>query len=88
MRHGGGPAGFEAVATPQGVRLAVHDHGDVVPAAAFGTGDLPHGRHGSGSGRPLVVRVARDIAVEPRPGGCKTIRVLVPLRAAEDRAPE
>ncbi|MFG3660462.1 ATP-binding protein [Streptomyces sp. NPDC047706] len=86
IRHGGGLAGFEAVPTPDGVRLAVHDHSEAVPAAAFGSGDLPGGHHGSGYGWPLIIRLARDIAVEPRPGGGKTVRVLVPLRAVPDQA--
>ncbi|MFD7433846.1 ATP-binding protein [Streptomyces sp. NPDC059861] len=81
IRHGGGLAGFEAVPTAQGVRLAVHDHSAAVPAAAFGSGDLPSGHHGSGYGWPLIIRLARGIAVEPRPAGGKTISVLVPLRA-------
>ncbi|MEV7992852.1 ATP-binding protein [Streptomyces sp. NPDC086077] len=82
IRHGGGLAGFEAVPTAEGVRLAVHDHNASVPAAAFGSGDLPSGHHGSGYGWPLIIRLARDIAVEPRPAGGKTISVLVPLRGA------
>ncbi|MBG0857563.1 ATP-binding protein [Streptomyces spinoverrucosus] len=88
IRHGGGLAGFEAMPTPQGVRLAVQDHSTAVPAAAFGPGDLPRGHHGSGYGWPLIIRLARDIGVERRPEGGKTIRVLVPLRGEEDRAPE
>ncbi|MBV7699761.1 ATP-binding protein [Streptomyces sp. TRM70350] len=87
IRHGGGLAGFEATATPEGVRLAVHDHSAAVPAAAFGPGDLPRGHQGSGYGWPLIIRLARDIVVEPRPEGGKTIRVLVPLRAEADQAP-
>ncbi|MFJ4468169.1 ATP-binding protein [Streptomyces sp. NPDC089424] len=82
IRHGGGLAGFEAVPTAEGVRLAVHDHSAVVPAAAFGSGDLPSGHHGNGYGWPLIIRLAREIAVEPRPGGGKTVSVLVPLRPA------
>ncbi|MGW1545166.1 ATP-binding protein [Streptomyces sp. NPDC002309] len=82
IRHGGGLAGFEAVPTEEGVRLAVHDHSAAVPDAAFGSGDLPSGHHGSGYGWPLIIRLARDIAVQLRPGGGKTIGVLVPLRAA------
>lgn len=82
IRHGGGLAGFEAVPTEEGVRVAVHDHSAHVPAAAFGAGDLPSGHHGSGYGWPLIIRLARDIAVEPRAEGGKTISVLVPLREA------
>ncbi|MFI1415059.1 ATP-binding protein [Streptomyces sp. NPDC020707] len=79
VRHGGGLAGFEVTPTPQGVRLAVHDNSDVVPDAAFGPGNLPTKHHGSGYGWPVILRLARDIAVDPRPGGGKTVSVLVPL---------
>ncbi|GHA05312.1 hypothetical protein GCM10010372_00340 [Streptomyces tauricus] len=79
VRHGGGLAGFEVTPTRQGVRLAVHDNSDVVPAAAFGPGSLPTKHHGNGYGWPVIIRLARDIAVEPRPGGGKTVSVLVPL---------
>ncbi|GAA3290826.1 hypothetical protein GCM10020295_06150 [Streptomyces cinereospinus] len=67
------------------MRLAVRDHSAAVPAAAFGPGDLPGDHRGSGYGWPLIIRLARDISVEPRPEGGKTIRVLIPLRAEEDR---
>ncbi|MFI7497918.1 ATP-binding protein [Streptomyces sp. NPDC049687] len=79
IRHGGGLAGFEAAPARDGVRLAVHDHSDLVPAVAYGSGALPVGHHGSGYGWPLIIRLSRDLAIERRPGGGKTIRVLVPL---------
>ncbi|MGW6008090.1 ATP-binding protein [Streptomyces sp. NPDC055210] len=79
VRHGGGLAGFEVTPTRQGVRLAVHDNSDVVPAAAFGPGSLPTKHHGNGYGWPVIIRLARDIAVDLRPGGGKTVSVLVPL---------
>lgn len=41
LRHGDGTAAFEATATPDGVRLAVHDHSDVVPDVVHGCGTLP-----------------------------------------------
>ncbi|MFC8367787.1 ATP-binding protein [Streptomyces sp. NPDC057238] len=82
IRHGAGLAGFDARTTEEGVRIAVHDHSDVIPEAAGGTGDLPAVHRGSGYGWPLVIRLARDIDVRRRPGGGKTISVLVPLRDA------
>ncbi|MET9257471.1 ATP-binding protein [Streptomyces sp. NPDC003717] len=80
IRHGEGLAGFEARAVPEGIRIEVHDHSEVLPrsGAAF-----PTRHHGSGYGWPLVVRLAREVAVGLRPGGGKTISALVPLRAAE-----
>jgi len=80
VRHGGGLVGVEVTSTREGVRLAVHDNSDVVPAAAFGSGHLPSVHHGNGYGWPLIIRLARDIAIERRPEGGKTIRVLVPLQ--------
>ncbi|MCH5672184.1 hypothetical protein [Streptomyces gilvus] len=73
---------------PDGLRLTVHDHGDVVPEIMYGPGALPAERRGSGYGWPLVVRLARQITVARRPGGGKTISVLIPLRAVEHSAPE
>ncbi|WP_407700126.1 ATP-binding protein [Streptomyces liliifuscus] len=80
VRHGGGLVGVEATPTPEGVRLAVHDNSDVVPAAAFGSGGLPPVHLGNGYGWPLIIRLARDITIERRPEGGKTISVLVPLQ--------
>ncbi|MFF9202808.1 ATP-binding protein [Streptomyces sp. NPDC014986] len=82
IRHGAGLAGFDARPTDEGVLIAVHDHSDVVPEAAGGTASLPVVHHGSGYGWPLVTRLARDVDISPRPGGGKTISVLVPLRDA------
>ena len=82
IRHGDGLAGFEVLPTPDGVRLAVHDNSDVVPEVAHRSGTLPAAGHGSGYGWPLIIRLARDIAVEQRPEGGKTITVTVPLRPA------
>ncbi|MFF5184701.1 ATP-binding protein [Streptomyces sp. NPDC000345] len=89
IRHGGGLAGFEVTPVPEGLRLAVHDHSDVVPAVAYGSGELPAGHHGNGYGWPLIIRLSREITVRRRPGGGKTIRVLVPLSltTAERREP-
>ncbi|MEV5440826.1 ATP-binding protein [Streptomyces sp. NPDC052682] len=80
--HGDGVAGFDVRTTEDGVRLDVHDHSDVIPEAAHGSGALPTGYHGSGYGWPLVIRLARDISVRRRPGGGKTVSVLMPLRDA------
>ncbi|MFJ3666805.1 ATP-binding protein [Streptomyces sp. NPDC090106] len=80
LRHGDGLAAFEAVATADGVLLAVHDHSDVVPDAVHGAGAFPLAGHGQGYGWPIIIRLARDIVVRPRPGGGKTISVLVPVR--------
>ncbi|MFC8426311.1 ATP-binding protein [Streptomyces sp. NPDC057236] len=80
--HGGGLAGFDVRTTGEGVRISVHDHSDVIPEAAGGTGELPAVHRGSGYGWPLVIRLARDIGVRRRPGGGKTVSVLVPLRDA------
>lgn len=82
IRHGDGLAGFEAWAVEEGVRLRVHDHSDVLPEAAFGPGDLPTTHGGNGYGWPLVIRLAREIALDRRDGGGKTVSVLVPLRPA------
>ncbi|MEU9190436.1 ATP-binding protein [Streptomyces sp. NPDC048484] len=79
VRHGGGLVGFEVTPTRQGVRLAVHDNSDVVPAAAFGAGGFPSQHHGNGYGWPVIIRLAREIAIERRPEGGKTVSVLVPL---------
>jgi anti-sigma regulatory factor (Ser/Thr protein kinase) len=83
IRHGGGLAGFEAWATSDGVRIAVHDHSEVIPEAALdATAPLPVTHRGSGYGWPLIVRLAREVAVDRRPEGGKTISVLVPIRPA------
>ncbi|MFG3109895.1 ATP-binding protein [Streptomyces tendae] len=79
IRHGDGLAGFEARPTEEGLWIAVHDHSAVVPRAAYA---FPTTHPGGGYGWPLVARLARDIAVEVRPEGGKTISALVPLRAA------
>ncbi|MEZ3181724.1 ATP-binding protein [Streptomyces pimonensis] len=82
IRHGAGLAGFDVRTTGEGVWVDVHDHSDVVPEAAGGTGALPDVHRGSGYGWPLVIRLARDIDVRRRPGGGKTVSVFVPLRDA------
>ncbi len=82
IRHGEGLAGFDVRPATDGVRLAVHDHSDVVPDVAYGPGALPAGHHGNGYGWPLIIRLAREIVVDRRPEGGKTISVFVPLRAA------
>ncbi|MFF8946185.1 ATP-binding protein [Streptomyces sp. NPDC014864] len=82
IRHGEGIAGFEAVSTADGIRLTVLDNSDVVPEVAYGSGALPLGHLGSGYGWPLIIRLAREIVIDRRPGGGKTISVLVPLRDA------
>ncbi|MFI9825425.1 ATP-binding protein [Streptomyces sp. NPDC052013] len=88
IRHGGGLAGFDVLTTRDGVRIAVHDHSDVIPEAALGGADLPRTHHGSGYGWPLVSRLARETEARRRPGGGKTIAVLVPLRDAPAPAAE
>ncbi|MHC3470064.1 ATP-binding protein [Streptomyces sp. 7R007] len=80
IRHGGGLAGFDVVPVPEGVRLLVRDNSDVVPGVAYGSGALPVGHHGNGYGWPLIIRLARDIAIDRHPGGGKTISLVVPLR--------
>jgi anti-sigma regulatory factor (Ser/Thr protein kinase) len=82
IRHGDGLAGFEVTLTREGVRLTVHDNSDVIPAAVYGSGRLPPVQHGNGYGWPLIIRLSREIAVDRRPGGGKTIRVLVPLQTS------
>ncbi|MBZ6259413.1 ATP-binding protein [Streptomyces olivaceus] len=79
IRHGGGLAGFEARPTGEGLWIAVHDNSTVVPPAVYA---FPTTHPGGGYGLPLVARLARDIAVDLRPGGGKTISALVPLRPA------
>lgn len=79
IRHGEGLAGFEVRPTAEGLWIVVHDNSSVVPPAAYA---FPTTHPGGGYGWPLVTRLARDITVEPRPGGGKTIGALVPLRVA------
>lgn len=79
IRHGGGLAGFEVALLPEGVRLSVHDHSDTVPSAAYGPGTLPQVHEGSGYGWPLIIRLSREIRIERRRAGGKTVTVLVPL---------
>lgn len=80
IRHGDGLAGFEVRPVGEGMWIAVHDNSAVVPRAAYA---FPTRHHGSGYGWPLVARLARDIVVDRRPEGGKTISVLVPLRDAD-----
>ncbi|MDX3800341.1 ATP-binding protein [Streptomyces sp. AK04-3B] len=82
LRHGGGLAGFEAVPVPDGIRLAVRDHSDEVPSGVCGHAPPPAGGVTGGYGWPLVLRLAREIAIEKEPAGGKTIRVFVPVRTA------
>ncbi|MFJ8630755.1 ATP-binding protein [Streptomyces sp. NPDC093568] len=79
IRHGGGLAGFEVDLVPDGVRLTVHDYSETVPSAAYGPGTLPQTHEGSGYGWPLIIRLSREIHIERRRGGGKTVSVLVPL---------
>ncbi|MFF9458780.1 ATP-binding protein [Streptomyces flaveolus] len=79
IRHGGGLAGFDVRTTDEGVWIAVHDNSPVIPRAVHA---FPTRHHGSGYGWPLVARLTRDIAVERRPEGGKTISALVPIRPA------
>jgi hypothetical protein len=79
FRHGGGLARFEVTLVPEGVRLAVHDHSDVVPPAAYGQAAFPRPQEHGGYGWPLIHRLARDIHAERRREGGKAISVLVPL---------
>ncbi|MFF3907982.1 ATP-binding protein [Streptomyces sp. NPDC001848] len=78
IRHGGGLVGFEAVPTREGVRLVVHDRSPDVPSVAFGTGELPNRHDRGGFGWPLIIKLARDIVIEPHADG-KAVSVLVPL---------
>ncbi|WP_328558807.1 ATP-binding protein [Streptomyces coelicoflavus] len=80
IRHGGGLTGFEARPTLEGLWIAVHDNSGEVPRAAYA---FPTTHPGGGYGWPLVARLARDVVVDPRPGGGKTISALVPLRVAD-----
>ncbi|MFG2573749.1 ATP-binding protein [Streptomyces sp. NPDC048481] len=82
LRHGGGLAGFEAAPVAGGVRVAVRDHSDALPVAAFGPGSPPVTHRAGGYGWPLVVRLARDIDIEKRSAGGKTISVFLPVREA------
>ncbi|KUN29721.1 hypothetical protein AQJ23_02915 [Streptomyces antibioticus] len=80
LRHGEGLAAFEATATHDGIQLTVQDHSDVLPDVVHGSGALPQAGQGQGYGWPIIMRLARDIRMERRPGGGKAISVLVPLR--------
>ncbi|MFJ4645188.1 hypothetical protein ACIP6Q_16860 [Streptomyces bobili] len=64
----------------------MHDHSDVVPEAAHGSDALPAGHRGSGYGWPLIIRLARDISISPRPSGGKTSSVFVPIRTDRGEA--
>ncbi|MET7454677.1 ATP-binding protein [Streptomyces sp. NPDC005574] len=85
IRHGNGPAGFDISLTPEGVRPAVGDNSAVVPPEAHGCGVLPSGHHGSGYGRSLIIRLAREITIGTHAGTGRTIRVTVPLREVPER---
>lgn len=87
IRHGDGLAGFDVTPALGGVRITVQDNSDVVPDPAYGSGALPAAHRGSGYGWPLIIRLARDITIERRPRGGKTISLLVPLRAADRHVP-
>lgn len=63
--------------------ISVQDNSDVVPDTAYGSGALPVAHHGHGYGWPLIIRLAREITIEKRRGGGKTIGLLVPLRPAD-----
>ncbi|MFD7137080.1 ATP-binding protein [Streptomyces sp. NPDC059894] len=94
IRHGGGLAGFEVTPVRGGVRVAVHDHSDVVPSVTsvtsvtYGAGAPPGGHRINGYGWPLIVELARDISIGARPSGGKTISVFVPVRAAGRPGPD
>ncbi|MEV6197214.1 ATP-binding protein [Streptomyces sp. NPDC051920] len=79
IRHGGGLAGFDATPADGGMRIAVRDNSDVVPAEARGTGEIPHTNRTGGYGWPLIIRLSAAVTIEPCPGGGKTIHVFVPL---------
>ncbi|MFI0961192.1 ATP-binding protein [Streptomyces sp. NPDC021080] len=79
IRHGDGLAGFDATPADGGVRLAVRDHSDVLPARVHDTDEAPGTHRTNGYGWPLIIRLAGSVTVEPCPGGGKTIRVFVPL---------
>jgi anti-sigma regulatory factor (Ser/Thr protein kinase) len=83
LRHGGGLTGFEMTPVRDGIRLAVSDHSDAVPATVVGPGPRPAGHRVGGYGWPLVLRLARDIVIEKRNGGGKTISVFVPIRPTD-----
>ncbi|MBM7439533.1 ATP-binding protein [Streptomyces sp. HB132] len=76
MRHGRGLTGFRAELVDDGLRLDVEDASPEEPATQVSSASdaFPPG----GFGWPLVCRLARHVAVTPRPGG-KQITVLVPL---------
>ncbi|MFJ4623157.1 ATP-binding protein [Streptomyces sp. NPDC088812] len=88
IRHGGGLAGFEVTPVHGGVRVAVHDHSDGAPSMTYGAGAPPGGHRINGYGWPLIVELARDIAIGPRPSGGKTISVFVPVRAVGPPGPD
>jgi anti-sigma regulatory factor (Ser/Thr protein kinase) len=82
VRHGGGLDGVDVHVSDEGVRVAVHDHSDVVPEAAHRPEALPVPHTSAGGyGWPLIHRLGREVRVTRRPRGGKTISVLVPLRA-------
>ncbi|MFD9392135.1 ATP-binding protein [Streptomyces sp. NPDC060000] len=83
LRHGGGLAGFETTPVPDGIRLAVHDHSDEVPAVLGGPESGPAGHRVGGYGWPLVLRLAQEIVIEKRPAGGKAIRVSLPIRTTD-----
>lgn len=76
IRHGGGLTGFTARLTPDGLLLHVEDAEERLPVARdplAGPGIAV-----GGYGWPLVCRIAREVTVDPLPGGGKRIAVLLP----------
>ncbi|MFG2787960.1 ATP-binding protein [Streptomyces sp. NPDC048419] len=86
IRHGDGLAGFEVAPALGGLRIRVQDNSDLVPETAYGSGALPVVHAGNGYGWPLIIRLAREISIERRPVGGKTISMLVPLKATDRRS--
>ncbi|MEW1691328.1 ATP-binding protein [Streptomyces sp. NPDC091265] len=76
IRHGGGLTGFAAALTDDGLLLDVADASTQLPVVTD-PADRGRGLVG-GFGWPLICRLARHVAVTPRPDG-KQITALLPL---------
>lgn len=76
--HGGGITAFDAEITDEGLDLTIADGSDELPSASA-AGDDEFPRPG-GYGWAVVRRLAKLIKITVRPGGGKTLSVLLPLR--------
>ncbi len=75
--HGGGITAFDATITAEGLDVTIADKSEELPALSGEPGDdFP--RLG-GYGWAVIRRLAKIIQITVRPGGGKTLSVLLPL---------